>query len=77
MVKALNASQTQTMRAASGIASPAMPAVEALAELRACAGTQFDPVVVEALEAVGPARPASGEIVQGVLARLETPSPAL
>ena len=38
---------------------PAMPAAAALAELRACAGTQFDPVVVDALEAVGPAaRPA-------------------
>jgi HD-GYP domain-containing protein (c-di-GMP phosphodiesterase class II) len=35
---------------------PAMPAVEALAELRACAGSQFVPGVVEALEAVGPAR---------------------
>jgi HD-GYP domain-containing protein (c-di-GMP phosphodiesterase class II) len=38
----------------------AMPAAEALAELRRCAGTQFDPVVAEALAAVvnrhGPVR---------------------
>jgi HD-GYP domain-containing protein (c-di-GMP phosphodiesterase class II) len=34
----------------------ARPVDEALAELRRCAGTDFDPVVVEALaEAVGPA----------------------
>ncbi len=31
--------------------SPAIPAVEALEELRACAGTQFDPRVVEAFAA--------------------------
>jgi hypothetical protein len=41
------------------------------------AGTQFDPAIVAALDAIGPARPASGEVVRGVLARLETPNPAL
>jgi HD-GYP domain-containing protein (c-di-GMP phosphodiesterase class II) len=49
----------------------AMPVEDALAELRACAGTQFDPDVVTALEAVGPARPAPAGAMPGVLARLE------
>ena len=52
----------------------AMPAEDALAELRACAGTQFDPAIVDAIEAIGAARSASGEVVRGVLARLETSS---
>ena len=36
----------------------ALPVADALAELRACAGTQFDPAVVEALCAVVEAQPA-------------------
>jgi HD-GYP domain-containing protein (c-di-GMP phosphodiesterase class II) len=54
----------------------ALPAEVALAELRACAGTQFDPEIVDAIEAIGAARSSSGEVVRGVLARLETASPA-
>jgi HD-GYP domain-containing protein (c-di-GMP phosphodiesterase class II) len=50
---------------------PAMPVEDALAELRACAGTQFDPEVVAALEAVGPSRPAPAGAAPGVLARAE------
>jgi putative nucleotidyltransferase with HDIG domain len=37
----------------------ALPLTDALAELRACAGTQFDPAVVQALCAVVEARPAA------------------
>ena len=50
---------------------PAMPVEDALAELRACAGTQFDPTIVDAVEAVGPARAAPAGAAPGVLARLE------
>jgi diguanylate cyclase (GGDEF)-like protein len=46
----------------------AMPAAEALAELRRCAGTQFDPGVVDALSAV-----LSGATA---VARTTTPAPA-
>ncbi len=51
---------------------PAMPVADALAELRACAGTQFDPAVVDAIERVRPGRADAGDTARGVLARLET-----
>jgi HD-GYP domain-containing protein (c-di-GMP phosphodiesterase class II) len=50
---------------------PAMAGADALAELRACAGTQFDPQVVGAIERVRPTRPGAGDAVRGVLARIE------
>jgi HD-GYP domain-containing protein (c-di-GMP phosphodiesterase class II) len=49
---------------------PAMTVADALAELRACAGTQFDPAVVDAIERVQPGRPDT-DPARGVLARLE------
>ena len=39
--------------------NPARSAAEALAELRRCAGTQFDPIVVEALAADLAAEPSA------------------
>jgi HD-GYP domain-containing protein (c-di-GMP phosphodiesterase class II) len=48
-----------------------MPVADALAELRACVGTQFDPQVVDAIERVRPTRPGAGDAVRGVLARIE------
>ena len=51
---------------------PAMPVADALAELRACAGTQFDPVVVDAIERVRPGLADAGDTARGVLARLES-----
>ena len=50
---------------------PAMPVADALAELRACSGTQFDPSLVDAIERVRPGR-ADHSAARGVLARLET-----
>jgi hypothetical protein len=51
---------------------PAMDVGVALTELRDCAGTQFDPRVVDAIELLRPTRPDAGEVVRGVLARIET-----